>query len=262
MNQQITPAQPRDYHDVITKVASTKDVDVDKLERLMKLQEEWEKRQAATHYNNMMSAAQGEMERISKDSANPITRSRYASLEKLDEAVRPIYTRYGFSISFNDETPHDRPDWLRLVAYISNGSETRTFTKWIPVSTTGIRGQQAMTPTHASIASVTYGRRALLKMIFNLAEEDTDGNLAGRMQSNRMETPLTEEQQHKAEVESDSMADQIIETMRGFKDHNALYGYRHTKLADLWKDIFPPDRERIGAAYKELMTKFAEAVKQ
>jgi hypothetical protein len=255
MNQQIIKTEPRDYHNVIEKVAAVKTLtseDVDKLQRMMTMQEELEKRQAATRYNEMMALAQGEMTRISKDSANPITRSRYASLEALDEAIRPIYSKYGFSVSFNDETPDDRPDWLRLIAYVSCGSETRKFTKWIPVTTTGLRGQNMMTPTHASIASVTYGRRALHKMIWNLAEEDTDGNL--KPPRTDEETDATGHRNVKLDV------DAVIAEMRQCKDHTALYAYGQANRADYLK-LFPPDRAKIDAVYKELMDKFAEQQK-
>jgi hypothetical protein len=256
MNQQIIKTEPRDYHDIIARVAAVKNLtsdDVDKLQRMMTMQEELEKRQAATRYNEAMSLAQGEMTRISKDSANPITRSKYASLEALDEAIRPIYTRYGFSVSFNDETPDDRPDWLRLIAYVSCGSETRKFTKWIPVSTTGIRGQTAMTPTHASIASVTYGRRALLKMIWNLAEEDTDGNLkpnSGRADFHDPET---------GEIKKLD-ANVVIAEMQQCKDHTALHVYGQNNRPDYLK-LAAADRAKIDAVYKELMDKFAEQQK-
>jgi hypothetical protein len=249
MNQQITKTEPRDYHDIIARVAAVKTLtsdDVEKLQRMMTMQEELEKRQAAARYNENMSLAQSEMTRISKDSANPVTRSKYASLEALDAEIRPIYTKYGFSVSFNDETPDDRPDWLRLMAYVANGPEIRKFTKWIPVSTTGIRGQQAMTPTHASIASVTYGRRALLKMIFNLAEEDTDGNLR------------TPSQPADGDVKLD--ADAIIEEMRQLKDHTALYAYGQANRADYLK-LAAKDRQKIDIEYKALMEKFAEQQK-
>lgn len=206
---------------MISKVASIKSLepgDIDKLQKLMLMQEEWEKRQGATHFNNMMSLAQGEMTRISKDSSNPQTRSRYASLEALDEAIRPIYTRYGFSVSFNDETPEERRDgWLRAIAYVSNGAEMRPFTKWIPVSTTGIKGTSMMTPTHGSIAAMSYARRALLKMIFNLAEEDTDGNLGMGNQPERRD--------EKADGAAPINVDEVIEAMRACKDHTALYAY-------------------------------------
>lgn len=166
----------QDYHDVITKVAALKDVDVNKLERLMQLQQEFLAKQAAAHYSRQMALAQSEMGPILKDSANPMTRSRYASLAAIDNAIRDIYSRHGFSISF-DEVP-DKDGWIHVVAEVSCGAETRRYHRWLPWTTTGIGGRAAMTSTHANMGANTYVRRALLKNIFNLSEADDDGNAA------------------------------------------------------------------------------------
>lgn len=80
-------------------------------------------------------------------------------------------------------------------------------------------------------------------------------NMGGR------EGPITEDEQHQREVESDSNADTVIEKMRSMKDHNALYVYKSTALAKVWKDFFPPDRERIQAEYTRLMKAFADKAK-
>ena len=259
MNQQIATVG---YHDIIAKVASIKDVDVDKLERLMNLQVEWEKRQAATQFNENMSAAQAEMTRISKDSSNPQTRSTYASLEALDEAIRPIYTEHGFSISFDDETPDEkREGWLRCIAYVSNGAETRKFTKWIPISTTGLHGKAALTPTHASIASVTYARRALLKMIFNLAEEDTDGNL-GPDELQREGYPGNARRRPEPEdTGPPPNVDEFIDGMRACENHTALYTYGQQHRPRYLK-LGPENRKMVDDIYKQMMAEFAEAAEK
>lgn len=168
---------PRDYHAVIAKVASLKDVDVERLTQLTKLQEDWEARRAAEHYNECMALAQGEMAPISREAVNPQTRSKYATLGKLDEAIRPIYTKHGFSIEFDEETGNENGSLV--VVYVSNGAETRKRKKWVPVVTKGIQGRDMMTLTHASMAAMTYARRTLLKMVFNISEADDDGNTAG-----------------------------------------------------------------------------------
>lgn len=165
------------YLSILNKVASLKDVDLDRLKQLMDMQEAWEARQSSEHFNQAMAEAQGEMTSISRDSVNPQTRSQYASLAALDDAIRPIYSKYGFSVSFDEENASDTH--VLLIASVSCGAETRKFKKWVPVNTKGFQGRDMMTLTHASIGAITYGRRTLLKMIFNLAEADDDGNLAG-----------------------------------------------------------------------------------
>ena len=72
------------------------------------------------------------------------------------------------------------------------------------------------------------------------------------------EPDLSDEALHQKENESDANADSIIEDMRKCGDHTALYTYKSTRLQEAWKDIFPPDRERIEVEYKALMHKFAE----
>jgi hypothetical protein len=242
-----TAVVSRDYHDVIAKVAAVKDLDVDKLAKLLALQEEWERRAAATHYNEQMALAQSQMTTISKDSVNKQTSSRYASLAALDDAIRPIYTGCGFSVEFNEETPPDRPDWLRLVAYVSCGAETRKREKWIPVVTAGIAGRQMMTPTHASIAAVTYGRRALLKMIFNLAEDDDDAILAPA-RSGPEQTPEPEV------VDVDA----TIATMNACETVAAL-----KKIGDglLKRDLFPIDKDKLVLAYNERKAQLEKTAK-
>lgn len=200
---------PRDYHAIISKVASLKDVDLDKLKQLMDMQEEWEKRQASEHFNEAMALAQGEMTGISKDSVNPQTRSQYASLAALDAAIRPIYTKHGFSVSF-DEADASETHVLLLI-YVSCGSETRKFRKWVPVNTKGFQGREMMTLTHASIGAVTYGRRTLLKMVFNLAEEDDDGNTAGtgKTVGEFVKEPSTRPQRVREDPPTDSQGNRI-----------------------------------------------------
>ena len=48
------------------------------------------------------------MRAIAADANNPQTRSRYASYFALDNAVRPIYTKHGFSLTF--DTGDGAPD--------------------------------------------------------------------------------------------------------------------------------------------------------
>ena len=146
-----------------------------------------------------------------------------------------------------------------MIAYVANGAESRTFSKWIPVSTTGIRGQSMMTPTHASIASVTYGRRALLKMMFNLAEEDTDGNLR-TMSSSPPRSEIFEDEAKTTETNVPSAADAIIEEMRQLKDHTSLYAYGQANRPT-YEKLPPPERKKVDAEYKAMMNKFAERQK-
>jgi hypothetical protein len=129
-------------------------------------------------FNNAMAAAQKDMGVVATNMENSQTKSRYADYAQLDKALRPIYTRHGFALSFNDG--EGAPEgWVRIVCHVSNSGHTRTYHKDMPADGKGARGNDVMTKTHAVGAAQSYAMRYLLRMIFNVAvgEGDTDGNL-------------------------------------------------------------------------------------
>lgn len=164
---------------VIARAASDATVDVDKLERLMGLYERIEAKRGETAFNDAMNAAQEEMRPVSQDAANPQTRSKYASFEALDGAMRPIYAKHGFSLSF--DTADGAPEsYIRVVCKIAHkaGHSERPHLD-MPADGKGAKGGDVMTKTHATMAAMSYARRGLLKMVFNIAEGDDDGNYGG-----------------------------------------------------------------------------------
>jgi len=163
---------------MIERAALNPAVDVEKLERLMAMKERIEARNAETAFSASMTAAQSEMGPISADATNPQTHSKYASYEKLDRVLRPIYLRHGFALSF-DEGDSPKPEHVRVLCHVShNQGFTRTYHKDMPADGKGAKGGDVMTKTHAAGAAMSYGMRYLLKGIFNVAvgEEDRDGN--------------------------------------------------------------------------------------
>lgn len=163
---------------MIERAASDQRVDVDKLERLMAMRERMEAKHAETAFNVAMKNAQAEMRPVGADALNPQTRSKYATYAKLDSVLRPIYTKHGFSLSF-DEDDSPKADHIRVICYVAHeAGHTRTYRKDMPADGKGAKGGDVMTKTHATGAAASYGARYLLKGIFNIAvgEEDKDGN--------------------------------------------------------------------------------------
>jgi hypothetical protein len=163
---------------VIARAAADPNVDIDKLERLLQMQERVLAREAEAAFNTAMNAAQGEMRPIAANASNPQTKSRYATYDKLDRVLRPIYVAHGFSLSF-DEGDSPKPEHVRVICYVSHtGGHTRTYHRDMPADGKGAKGGDVMTKTHAAGAAGSYGARYLLKGIFNISvgEEDEDGN--------------------------------------------------------------------------------------
>lgn len=166
---------------VIERAALNPDVDVDKMERLLSMQERILERQAEQSFNDSMRQAQIAMPTIDKDADNQQTNSKYARYESMNRAIKPIYTEHGFSLQFGtDDSPLDAH--IRIICDVSHsGGHTKRFHYDLPPDGAGIKGTVNKTGVHASASTVSYGKRYLAAMIFNLTigGEDDDGNAAG-----------------------------------------------------------------------------------
>lgn len=164
---------------MIERAARDPSVDIDKLERLIAMRERMDATERERAFDFAMAAAQAEMRPVAADANNPQTRSKYASYFALDKAIRPIYTKHGFSLSF-DEGDCPKADHIRVLCYVANSGHTRVYRKDMPADGKGAKGGDVMTKTHATGAAASYGMRYLLKGIFNIAvgESDDDGNSA------------------------------------------------------------------------------------
>lgn len=192
-NKQLTipnvPEAPTGMVHMMERLALNPDLPVEKLEKLLEMQLKVRALEAESAFNAAMTEAQSEMRRVAADANNPQTNSKYASYAALDRALRPIYTKHGFAVSFDEgQAPADH---VLALAYVSHASgHTRTYRKTMPIVTTGIKGNAMMTATHGAASAGSYAKRYLLKDIFNVAigEDDTDGNAPNRGE------PITEKQ--------------------------------------------------------------------
>lgn len=155
--------------------------DIVKLKEYMALYKELAAEEARLEYNMAMSEAQAGMKPVVATLINKSTgNSKYPSQNAIDDAIRPFYTKCGFSISF-DTGDHPQTDYVRLFAYVEHErGHKRQFKIDIPADGKGAKGGDVMTKTHAVVSAVTLGKRTLLGMVFNLAiNKDDDGNAAG-----------------------------------------------------------------------------------
>jgi hypothetical protein len=141
-------------------------------------------RQAKQDFAIAMAECQSEMPNILKTKDNNQTKSKYESLDALNKVVSPVYTKHGFSVTFGTDTAHeiDNP-MIRVTAEVSHkGGWSKEYHYDLPYDMAGIAGTINKTKIHASGSTLSYGRRYLLKLIFNLTtvdEHDDDGNSAG-----------------------------------------------------------------------------------
>jgi hypothetical protein len=165
---------------VILQSALDKGATPEQLVILSDLAEKWEAKKLKAAFDNALSRAQAKIRRIGVDSNNPQTHSKYVSYAKMDAAIRPCYSDEGISLAFNTGAG-SRPESLTVFCDASLNGYTKTFQVEMPADGKGAKGGDVMTRTHATVSAVSYGKRTLLNMIFNLAvgETDDDGNAAG-----------------------------------------------------------------------------------
>lgn len=222
----ITTQPPDALSVLIERAAKDMAFPLDRLERLITMQREAEEhrlkreredeaRMAKRAYEQSAAKAQAEMVPIVKDLDNAQTRSKYASYSAFDEAIRPIYTAYGFNQRFKPLVGAP-VDFLRLCLIVTHdGGHSEEFILDIPADGKGPKGGEVMTRTHANSSAISYGMRDLTRMAWNLATKkasDDDGNAAGKRPAAPQSPPVSEAQvaELKALLEKAEVTDEII----------------------------------------------------
>jgi hypothetical protein len=164
---------------LMERVMTDPNADVDKLEKMMALREREINRQAEASYNEALAKCQSEIGTISRDAENTQTRSKYATFEQIDHICRPVYTKHGFALQW--DTGEAPEGYVNVVGILTHSDgHSKTFSTTMPLDLAGIKGQVNKTGIHAHQSTITYARRNLEVMIFNVATQDDDGNAAGQ----------------------------------------------------------------------------------
>lgn len=169
---------------IIERAARDPNVDIDKMQRLMEMREREMARLAQVEFNKAMKAAQAEMPQVVRDADNDQTRSRYARYETISEAIQPIVTKHGFSLTFSEGDPSKENHIRVLCEVMHDAGHTKEYHADIPFDNVGMKGNANKTNTHAYGSTKSYGKRYLKCDIFDVAlkNEDDDGNAAGKKQ--------------------------------------------------------------------------------
>lgn len=151
--------------------------DVNKFEVVLKAVREEQAKQAERQFYAALAEAQGEMEPIRKSATNPHTRSKYATFEAIDGMIRPIYTKHGFSVGYRSGKT-DSPGTIRVICTVAHAAGHAVEGELTAaLDSSGSGGRTNKTDVQAVGSTVSYLRRYLLSMMFNvaLAGDDDDG---------------------------------------------------------------------------------------
>lgn len=180
--QQHVVADVRDFNSgilaVIARAATDPNVDVDKMERLLAMQERVMARDAEQAFNQAMAAAQKEMPQIKRGGKNSTTNSTYAELDAMSEAMSPIIAKHGFALSYGTAVSPLEKHYRVTCSVTHTGGFTKEYVADVPSDLTGMKGTPNKTSTHAFGSTLSYGRRYLKMLIFDVATTDDDGRAA------------------------------------------------------------------------------------
>ena len=164
--------------DVIAQAARDPSVDIDKMERLIAMQERVQGRDAQTQYYAALAEMQPNLPIIDerggiKDRSGNI-QSTYALWEDVNEAIRPTLSEHGFSLSFRVSRADGEIIVTGILAHRSGHREETTLS--LPTDTSGSKNA-----VQAVGSSTSYGKRYTAFALLNITTtgEDDDGNKAG-----------------------------------------------------------------------------------
>lgn len=174
------PRQPTNDFLAVIQYVTERGITNEQLSGVLDLHERFRKSQAEAAYAKDMAIAQARMRPVVRDAENKGTRSRYARLEAIDNAIRPIYTDCGFSISF-DEEKADKPNHMRLRADVMHrDGHMKSYRLELALDGVGAKGNAlAMNAVQAGGSTSSYIRRYAKKFIFDLVESDEDNDGQG-----------------------------------------------------------------------------------
>jgi len=167
----------------IMNMASNPDFDVEKLEKLMDLQEREMARLALVAFNKEFSEMQSQIPTVAKSKKGGD--SNYATLEDVVEITRPILNRYGFSTYFDTKTDisnnrevkdkygnvnviYDGNVIVRAILLHKMGHQIET-SLVVPFD---FSGSKKMNTAQAMGSAVSYGKRYSLCALLNIATRD------------------------------------------------------------------------------------------
>lgn len=164
---------------VIERAALDPNIDINKLERLLEMQERIIARDAKAAYAAAFAAMQPELPTIRergkiKDKAGNV-QSRYALWEDVNEAIRPILANHGFGLSFRTKTDDGKILVTGVLSHRAGHFEETQIA--LMADTSGSKNA-----VQSIGSSVSYGKRYTAGALLNLTSEyseDDDGKAAG-----------------------------------------------------------------------------------
>lgn len=148
--------------------------------------------------------AQAQIEKATKDKANPHFRSKYADLGNVIDAIKPALEKHGlgFIQKFHDD---EKAIKVETVIFHESGEEYSCGILSIPVTKHDAQGFGS---------ACTYARRYSLQAAFGVAPEDDDGNAAAKADPKKQTITPTDGALDNLDAKQAALAKKVSEAIR------------------------------------------------
>lgn len=226
---------------ILLQMAVEQGADLDKLERLMALQERWEATESRKAYDRAFSDFKAEAVRILKNrevTDGPLRGKSYAELFAVVNAVTPALSKHGLSSSW--KITRDEPQWIEVTCTLKHvGGHFETVAMGGPPDAGG-----AKNAIMARASTVTYLERYTLKAITGLSEQGDDddgGHRQGQGEAAATESGQPPQEHPKLQAGRDA-------AMQGMK-----------AVTEWWGTLNAQDRKALNDAFRDLRKVAARA---
>lgn len=156
------------------RLALDPNANVEKLEKLVEMQKWVMRHNAEAAFNRSFADMQGEIPTVIERAKT--NNGTYAPLEDIQDAVRPILQRHGFSLSFRTEWPDKST--VKVIGILTHSQGHKRESEFL----SGADSSGNKNAIQGLGSAVTYGRRYTTKDLLNITTRgaDDDGARTGR----------------------------------------------------------------------------------
>ena len=212
------------------QMAVQKGTDMAQLEKLMELQERWERNEARKAFNLAFSEFKAEAVTVIRNKLvtdGPLKGKSYAELFAVVNAVTPALSKHGLSAAWR--LSKDEKDWLEVTCTITH---TLGHSESVSMGAMPDAGG-AKNSIQARASTVTYLERYTLMAATGLAAQNTDDDGRGA---------------GKAEVEPDAAGRKALESCGSL-----------AALQEAWKGLTAAQRKTLGPTKDQCKARILEA---
>lgn len=151
-------------------------IDLDRVNAVRAMRREEEAEAARKAFIQAKIKVQSEVPVIIRNQANDHTKSNYADLAAIDAVLTPILKLHGFTTDASAATSLKEGHIDVTFTTSHEAGHFEAFTLPWPIDTHGTGGKQNKTGVQGMKSTLTFARRSMKLMAFDIADKDNDGN--------------------------------------------------------------------------------------